>query len=170
MQFPPGAAKVRGRHLASAVQGQDAWACPRAVAAPTGEDAAGARRGGERHRATVVQAAVQTLPQSMPLPDTVPVPLPLLETVRVHCFVNSAVTSVLADRVKSQLVVPAHGPLHPANRLPASAVAESDTAVSASTNALQMVPQSMPFPTTVPVPVPAFWTASSTCGTGAPVM
>src|SRR5512136_1399554 len=96
-------------------------------------------------------------PQSMPLPATVPVPLPALVTANSHCWVNVAVTVELAFSVKAQVPVPVHGPLQPVNTLlPAAGVAVRDTAVPWSTCTEQLRPQLMLLPDTVPKPLPCF--------------
>ncbi len=91
---------------------------------------------------------------------TVPVPVPLRETVSGNCVtgvvVNAASTLAAAFRVTLQLPVPEHAPVQPVNVEPEVAVAVSVTLVPWLKLALQVAPQLMPagVVATVPVPVP----------------
>ena len=64
---------------------------------------------------------------------TVPVPVPLRETVSGNCVtgvvVNAASTLAAAFRVTLQLPVPEHAPVQPVNVEPEAAVAVRDTTV-----------------------------------------
>ena len=76
---------------------------------------------------------------------------------------NVAVTVVPADIGTVQLPVPEQPPpLQPANVEPAAGAAVSVAAVPAVRTSEQSVPQLMPGPVTVPVPVPALLTVSVT--------
>ena len=94
---------------------------------------------------------------------TVPVPAPLLATVRVKgpgFAVKFALTDFAASMVTLQAPVPLQEPLHPANVEPESGVAVKFTAAPLSKFAEQLEPQEIPGGelATVPVPVPLFAT------------
>ena len=64
------------------------------------------------------------------MPDTVPVPVPDLATVRLYWFrVNAAVTDFAAVMVTVQVPVPVQAPLQPAKVEPVAAAAVKVTAV-----------------------------------------
>ena len=71
---------------------------------------------------------------------------------------NTAVTSRSAFIVSVQVPVPEQSPRQPANVEPAFADALSTIDVPTAASALQVEPQLMPPPTTVPPPVPDFVT------------
>src|SRR5258705_9783005 len=91
---------------------------------------------------------------------TVPVPVPLRETVSGNCVtgvvVNAASTLAAAFRVTLQLPVPEHAPVQPVNVEPEAAVAVSVTLAPWLKFAVQVAPQLTPAGVlaTVPVPVP----------------
>ena len=111
--------------------------------------------------------AEQVAPQSIPdgLLVTVPLPLPAFETVRVRAdgsAVKVAVTEWSVPIVSVHVPVPEQSPDHPANVLPAAAVAVRVTCVPGAKPTEQVEPQSIPtgLLVTEPVPFPAFETVS----------
>jgi hypothetical protein len=97
---------------------------------------------------------------------TVPVPLPASVTVKVKFVVdlaNVAVTMVAAVSVTTQVPVPSHGALHPANVEPLAGAAVKVIAVPLAKFAVQVDGQAIPAGAlvTVPVPVPASATVSA---------
>jgi hypothetical protein len=114
----------------------------------------------------LAKAAEQVAPQAMPAGalETVPVPAPALVIASVKgCRANVAVTDVAALTVTLHVPVPVQPPpLQPVNVEPAAGVAVRVTAVPLANAAEQVAPQEMPAGAleTVPVPVPAFVTAS----------
>src|SRR3954463_12107915 len=97
----------------------------------------------------------------MPVPVTVPLPVPAFETVSVRwataVVLNVAVTLLLALIVSVQ-VVPVQSPLQPAKVEPAAGLAVSGTPVPSLYVSEQSAPHEMPVPVTVPLPVPALET------------
>jgi hypothetical protein len=88
----------------------------------------------------------------------VPVPVPLLVTVRAKLWsVNVAVTLLTASIGTVHVVVPVQAPLQPLKLEPVAGVAVRVTLLPEMKSALQVAPQSMPVGllVTVPVPVPA---------------
>jgi len=74
--------------------------------------------------------SVQSAPQSMPAPDTVPLPVPDLATVRSYLFrVKAAVTDFAASIVTEQEPVPVQAPLQPVKVEPVDGAAVKVTAV-----------------------------------------
>lgn len=109
------------------------------------------------------QVGPQLIPAGVLL--TVPLPEPVVTTVRAFCGTgeNVAVTA-LADvpTVMEHVDVPVHAPVQPANNDPAAGVAVSTMVDAVLTFAEQVPGQLMP-PTllvTVPLPVPAMVTAT----------
>lgn len=96
----------------------------------------------------------------------VTVPEPIVATVSEYAVLESskaALTEVSAFSVVVQAPVPLHPPLQPVNTLPVSGVAVRLTAVPASRFTVQVAPQSMPLPLTVPVPAPVLLAESWYC-------
>src|SRR5881394_823951 len=95
----------------------------------------------------------------MPLPDTVPVPGPVRDTVTEYVFsVNLAVTLAAASTVSSHTgTVPVHAPEKPTNTELASATAVSVTRVPAANVCSQFDAHDRPVgdDVTCPEPVPA---------------
>src|SRR2546422_863502 len=87
---------------------------------------------------------------------SVPVPVPVLETVNVRfCNVNIAVTEPAWLIVTWHVPVPAQpSPLHPVKSLPVAGVAVSVTTAAAGKGAEQVDPQSIPAGELVTVPEP----------------
>jgi hypothetical protein len=109
--------------------------------------------------------ALQVAPQLMPPPVTVPEPVPDFCTLSVYwtglTASKVAVTERLAVMVTLQVApLTVSQPVQPANVEPAVAAAVSVTAVPEAIEALQVVPQLMPPPVTVPEPAPVFCTLS----------
>ena len=97
-----------------------------------------------------------------------PVPAPLLFTVRVNVMALKVAVTVVAALIVTVhvLAVPVHPPpLHPANVDPAAVPAVSTTDVPLAKGSEQSAPQLIPVGAlvTVPVPVPAFVTARANC-------
>jgi hypothetical protein len=97
---------------------------------------------------------------------TVPVPLPASVTVKVKFvvdLVNVAVTEVAAVKVTTQVPVPSHGALHPANVDPLAGAAVKVIAVPLAKFAVHVDGHEIPAGAlvTVPVPVPASATVSA---------
>ena len=112
-----------------------------------------------------LKEALHVVPQLIPPPVTVPVPLPPFTTVSA-CVVPTvskvAVTDRAAAIVTLQVVPVAESqPVQPAKAEPASAAAVSVTAAPVLKEALQVVPQLIPPPVTVPAPLPPFTTVSA---------
>src|SRR6185437_7572463 len=104
-------------------------------------------------------------PQEIPAGElaTVPVPVPLLATVRVNgpgFAVKFALTDFAASMVTLHAPVPLQAPLQPANVEPESGVAVKFTTAPLSKFAEHVSPQDIPAGelVTVPVPVPLFVT------------
>jgi hypothetical protein len=115
----------------------------------------------------LAKLAEHVVPQEVPegVLVTVPVPSPLLDTVRVKgpAFVlKFAPTDFAASMVTLQAPVPVQAPLQPANVEPESGVAVKFTTEPLSKLAEHVVPQEIPDGelATVPVPVPLFVTVS----------
>jgi hypothetical protein len=113
----------------------------------------------------LAKLAEHVVPQEIPegVLVTAPVPVPLLDTVRVKgpaFAVKVASTDLAASMVTLQAPVPVQAPLQPANVEPESAVAVRFTSVPLSKLAEHVVPQEIPAGelATVPVPVPLFVT------------
>src|SRR2546426_3524880 len=95
----------------------------------------------------LTNAALHVTPQSMPagLLLTVPMPLPVLVTVRVSPCVKVALTACAALMVTTQVPMPLHPPpLHPENTEPLVGVAVKVTCMPLANAALHVTPQSMP--------------------------
>src|SRR5436190_4407676 len=117
------------------------------------------------------------MPQLMPAGElvTVPLPVPLRETVRANSdggsASNVAVTSLAALIVTRHLFSPLTEPQpdQVTALLPAAAAPVSVTVVPSSNSAAHSVPQLMPAGelVTVPEPVPCFLTVSLNLGSGA---
>lgn len=112
----------------------------------------------------LAKLAEHVVPQEIPegVLVTAPVPVPLLDTVRVKdpaFAVKVAATDLAASMVTLQAPVPVQAPLQPANVEPESGVAVRFT-VPLSKLAEHVVPQEIPDGelATVPVPVPLFVT------------
>ena len=72
--------------------------------------------------------SVQSAPQSIPVPDTVPLPVPDMATVRTYWFLEKmAVTDFAAFMVTVQSPVPEQAPLHPVKVEPVAAGAVNVT-------------------------------------------
>jgi hypothetical protein len=117
--------------------------------------------------------APQEIPEGVLV--TVPVPVPLLATVRVKgpgFAVKFALTDFAASMVTLQPPVPLQAPPQPANVEPVSGVAVKFTTVRLSKLAEHVVPQEIPAGVlvTVPVPVPLFVTVRAKDVGGAPVI
>jgi hypothetical protein len=116
-------------------------------------------------RVTVVPLATvpeQLLPQSIPGPVTVPVPQPPLRMVSVsYSRVKVAVTFLLPLMVTVQPfpAVLSH-PSQPVKDELVLGVAVRVTTVPPARLKEQVLPQSIPPPVTVPLPVPSRWTDS----------
>jgi hypothetical protein len=113
----------------------------------------------------LAKLAEHVVPQEIPegVLVTVPVPLPLLDTVRVKgpaFALKFAPTDFAASMVTLHAPVPVQAPLHPANVEPESGVAVKFTTVPLSNVAEQLEPQEIPAGelVIVPVPVPLFVT------------
>jgi hypothetical protein len=92
---------------------------------------------------------------------TVPLPLPVLVTVRVYSDVKLALTACAALIVTTHAPVPLHpAPLHPENADPLAGVAVKVTCVPLTNAALHVAPQLIPagLLVTVPLPLPVFVT------------
>jgi hypothetical protein len=108
-------------------------------------------------------ATVQVVAQSRPAGAEIvrPVPLPVLDTVRVYVLVgaataNAAVTVWAVSIVTVQVPVPAHPPpLQPVKAAPVAGVAVRVTVVVAPKGALQTIPQSIPAGVERTLPLPA---------------
>ncbi len=117
-----------------------------------------------------VKDAAQVAPHAMPAGAevTVPVPVPLFETVSwTGVAVNVAVTVVAALIVSTQVPVPVQPPpVQPPKVEPAVGAAVNVTLVPVLNDAAQVAPHAMPAgdEVTVPVPVPLFETVSCTGG------
>ena len=121
--------------------------------------------------------AEHVVPQEIPegVLVTVPVPVPLLDTVRVTgpAFpVKVAPTDLAASMVTLQAPIPVQAPLQPAKVEPESAVAVEFTTAPLSKFAEHVGPQEIPAGelATVPVPVPPFVTVRAKDVGGAPVI
>src|SRR5512139_3706884 len=131
------------------------------------EAAKGEPTGGEEVRVSAVPGAteaVQVVPQLMAPPVTVPEPRPAFCTVRVTgAWLKVAVTMRSALTVTLQ-VAPAvlSQPVQAAKVEPAAGEAVRVSAVPGATEAVQVVPQLMVPPVTVPEPRPAFCTVRVT--------
>src|SRR5258705_6583740 len=101
---------------------------------------------------------------------TVPVPVPLRETVSGNCVtgvvVNAASTLAAAFKVTLQLPVPEHAPVQPVKVEPAVGVAVRGTHVSSLKIAPPLVPPFTPkrVLATVPAPVPLRVAGKANCG------
>src|SRR4051794_33724424 len=109
----------------------------------------------------------------MPVPVTVPLPVPPLETVRVRWAGGTAVkdgeSGLAGFSVSVQVVaVPVQAPLQPAKVEPAVGLAVRVTLVPSVYVSEQSAPHEMPVPVTVPLPVPAFETVSVRWAGGTP--
>ena len=116
------------------------------------------------------RVSVQSTPQVMPVPVTVPVPAPDLVTVNRNVgattISNCAFTVCAAFIVTLHVPVPLHpAPVQPANVDPAVAPAVNTTTVFCARVSVQSTPQVMPVPVTVPVPAPDLVTVNKNVGT-----
>jgi hypothetical protein len=125
----------------------------------------------------LAKLAEHVVPQEIPegVLVTVPVPVPLLETVSVKdpaFALKFALTDFAASMVTLHAPVPVQAPLHPANVEPESGVAVRFTTVPLSKFAEQVEPQEIPAGelATIPVPVPLFVTVRVKDVGGAPVI
>src|ERR1041385_5439082 len=125
----------------------------------------------------LAKLAEHVVPQEIPAGElaTVPVPVPVLATVRVKgpgFAVKFALTDFAASMVTLQAPVPLQAPLQPANVEPESGVAVKFTTAPLSKFAEHVGPQEIPAGelATVPVPVPLFVTVRAKDVGGAPVM
>jgi hypothetical protein len=125
----------------------------------------------------LAKLAEHVVPQEIPegVLVTVPVPAPLLATVRVKgpgFAVKFALTDFAASMVTLQAPIPLQAPLQPANVKPESGTAVKLTTVPLAKSAEQLVPQEIPGGelATVPVPVPLFVTVRVKDVGGAPVI
>jgi hypothetical protein len=125
----------------------------------------------------LAKLAEHVVPQEIPegVLVTVPVPAPLLATVRVKgpgFAVKFALTDFAASMVTLQAPVPLQAPLQPANVEPESGTAVKLTTVPLAKLAEHVVPQEIPGGelATVPVPVPLFVTVRVKDVGGAPVI
>ena len=88
-----------------------------------------------------------------------PVPVPDLVTVKAYCCrVKVAVTVVFAVMVTEQVPVPVQAPLQPVKVDPVAGAAVKVTEPPEATDAVQVEPQLILPPATVPLPVPDFLT------------
>jgi hypothetical protein len=113
---------------------------------------------------------VHVSPQSIPAGEleTLPEPLPLLDTVKsCVCSLKVAVTDLAAFIVTVHPPVPVQSPDQPANSDPAAAVAVSVTDAPCANECVQVPPQSIPAGEleTLPDPVPLLDTVKSCGGT-----
>ena len=112
--------------------------------------------------------ALHALPQLTPpgVEVTVPLPVPLLVSVRVYVVgalrAKAAVTLFAPSTTKVQLPVPVQAPLQPEKVDPAAEVALRARLVPPAMLALQALPQSMPLglEATAPLPVPVLPTVT----------
>jgi hypothetical protein len=125
----------------------------------------------------LAKLAEHVAPQEIPegVLVTVPVPVPLLATVRVKgpgFAVKLALTDFAASMVTLHAPVPLQAPLQPANVEPESGVAVRFTTAPLSKFAEHVGPQEIPAGelATVPVPVPPFVTVRAKDVRGAPVI
>ena len=125
----------------------------------------------------LAKLAEHVVPQEIPegVLVTVPVPGPLLATVRVKgpgFAVKFALTDFAASIVTLHAPVPLQTPLQPANVEPESGVAVKFTTAPLSKFAEHVGPQEIPAGelATVPVPVPPFVTVRAKDVGGAPVI
>ena len=105
----------------------------------------------------------------MPVPATVPVPVPDLLTVSkkvgTTATSNCAFTVFAASIVTVHVPVPVQpAPVHPTNVEPALGAAVNTTTVFCASVSVQSAPQVMPVPVTVPVPVPDLVTVNTKSG------
>lgn len=107
--------------------------------------------------------SLQSAPQLMPVPVTMPLPEPDLVTVNGLAS-NCAFTEVATFTVTLHAAVPVQPPLQPTKLEPAVAVAVSTTVVPGATGSLQSRPQLMPVPVTLPAPEPERVTLKVTGG------
>jgi hypothetical protein len=121
--------------------------------------------------------AEHVAPQEIPAGElaTVPVPVPLLATVRVKgpgFAVKFALTDFAASMVTLHAPVPLQAPLQPANVEPVSGAAVKLTTVPFAKLAEHVAPQEIPAGelATVPVPAPLFVTVRAKDVGGAPVI
>ena len=124
----------------------------------------------------LAKLAEHVVPQEIPegVLVTVPVPAPLLATVRVKgpgFAVKFALTDFAASMVTLQAPVPLQASPQPANVKPESGVAVKLTTVPLAKSAEQLEPQEIPGGelATVPVPVPPFVSVRVKDVEGAPV-
>ena len=98
----------------------------------------------------------------MPVPVMLPVPVPVLETVRVYLGItlSKVAVHVLAWSIVTMTaaLVPVQAPLQPVKEEPVVAVAVRVTGVLATTFSVQSLPQVMPVPVILPAPVPVLET------------
>ena len=88
-----------------------------------------------------------------------PVPVPDFVTVRLYWFrVKAAVTDFAASIVTEQVPVPVQAPLQPVKVDPVAGAAVKVTEPPEATDAVQVEPQLILPPATVPLPVPDFLT------------
>ena len=116
----------------------------------------------------VLKLAEHSVPQLMPLGLLLTLPEPLFTTLSVYfdgagAGAKVAVAVAFAASEKLQAAVPVQAPLQPLNTMPASGVAVRLTAVPISSVAVQALPQSMPLPITLPVPLPDLAALSVNC-------
>jgi hypothetical protein len=110
--------------------------------------------------APFAKLAEHVVPQEIPAGElvSVPVPVPLLATVRMKgpgFAVKFALTDFAASMVTLQVPVPLQAPLQPANVEPESGVAVKFTTVSLAKLAEHVAPQEIPAGELATVPVPA---------------
>ena len=115
--------------------------------------------------------SLQSAPQAIPVPITVPAPVPDLlmvsRKVGATARSNCAFTVCAALTVTLHVAVPLQPPpLQPTKVEPAVAAAVRVTTVLGATDSLQSAPQAIPVPVTVPAPVPVLLTVNSTLTTG----
>src|SRR6266540_2742000 len=108
------------------------------------------------------KSLLQARPQRIPFGSERTAPRPLTVTLSATKRTNVAVTARDAVIVVVQVSMPEQAsPDQPAKREPTEADAVSVTrAPPSSKSALQMVPQAIPAPVTVPLPEPVFVTVS----------
>jgi hypothetical protein len=102
--------------------------------------------------------SLQSPGQSIPGPDTLPLPLPPRETVNDALATKTAVTDLLESIVTMQVPVPVQSPCQPVKTAPGLAAGVKVTPAPKGYDALQVPGQLIEVPVTVPGPVT--WTVS----------